>query len=97
MEDTRRASPTCGLAAKKARPELAVHVDRPKAALFGLTVTQVANTIRTNVGGTQAAFREGGNEYPIIVRLRDEDRQQVADVNDVLVHNAAGRCCRRRT
>ena len=56
------------------RPELAVMVDRPKAALLGLSVTGVANSIRTSVGGTQAAFfREAGNEYPIIVRLREED------------------------
>ena len=60
------------------RPELAVRVDRPKAALLGLTSTGVANTIRTNVAGTQAAlFRENGNEYPIIVRLREDERQQV--------------------
>src|SRR5204863_1485406 len=57
------------------RPELAIDVDRPKAALLGLSVTSVANSIRTSVGGTQAAFfREAGNEYPIVVRLRQEDR-----------------------
>jgi hydrophobic/amphiphilic exporter-1 (mainly G- bacteria), HAE1 family len=73
------------------RPELAVRVDRPKAALLGLTVTSIANTIRTNVAGTQAAmFREKGNEYPIIVRLREEERQQVDDVNDVLVSSTLG-------
>ena len=65
------------------RPELAIQVDRPKAALLGLSVTGVANSIRTNVGGTQAAFfRESGNEYPIIVRLREEDRERVEDIND---------------
>jgi hydrophobic/amphiphilic exporter-1 (mainly G- bacteria), HAE1 family len=73
------------------RPELAVEVDRPKAALFGLNTTQIANTIRTNVGGNIAAqYREGGYEYPIVVRLREEDRQHVEDVNDVLVTNQAG-------
>ena len=47
------------------RPELAVMVDRPKAALFGLSVTGVANSIRTSVGGTQAAFfREGRQRIP---------------------------------
>jgi multidrug efflux pump subunit AcrB len=57
------------------RPELAVRVDRDKAALLGLTVTGVANTIRTNLAGTQAAmFRDAGNEYPIVVRLRESDR-----------------------
>ena len=38
------------------RPELAVRVDRDKAAIFGLSVTAVADTLRTNVAGTQAAF-----------------------------------------
>ena len=48
-----------------------MQVDRPKAALFGLNTTTVANTIRTNVAGTVAAqFRQGGYEYPIIVRLQ---------------------------
>ena len=68
-----------------------MHVDRPKAALLGLTVTGIANTIRTNVAGTQAAmYREQGNEYPIIVRLREEERQQISDVHDVLLSTTLG-------
>jgi len=73
------------------RPELAIHVDRPKAALLGLSVTNIASSIRTSVGGTQAAFfRQGGNEYPIIVRLREEDRQGVDDINDILIGTPQG-------
>jgi HAE1 family hydrophobic/amphiphilic exporter-1 len=73
------------------RPELAVQVDRPKAALFGLSVTGVASSIRTSVGGTQAAFfREAGNEYPIVVRLRQEDRERIEDLNDILINTPAG-------
>jgi HAE1 family hydrophobic/amphiphilic exporter-1 len=73
------------------RPELAIQVDRPKAALLGLSVTGVANSIRTNVGGTQAAFfREAGNEYPIIVRLREEDRGRVEDISDILLSTGQG-------
>ncbi|HET7220191.1 MAG TPA: efflux RND transporter permease subunit, partial [Vicinamibacterales bacterium] len=73
------------------RPELAIQVDRPKAALLGLSVTGVANSIRTSVGGTQAAFfREAGNEYPIIVRLREEDRGRVEDISDILLSTSQG-------
>jgi HAE1 family hydrophobic/amphiphilic exporter-1 len=80
------------------RPELAVRVDRPKAALLGLTNTSIANTLRTNVAGTQAAmFREHGNEYPIVVRLREEDRRQVADVQEVLVSSAQGQVLPAKT
>jgi len=79
------------LARDEARPELAVQIDRPKAALFGLNTTQVADTIRTNVAGTVAAqYRQGGYEYPIIVRLKQEDRELVSDVNDVMITTAGG-------
>jgi HAE1 family hydrophobic/amphiphilic exporter-1 len=74
------------------RPELAVHVDRDKAAMLGMTVTGVADTIRTNIAGTQAAmYREGGNEYPIVVRLRESDRDEIASVGDVLLSTPQGR------
>jgi HAE1 family hydrophobic/amphiphilic exporter-1 len=73
------------------RPELAVRVDRAKAALLGVSATTLANTIRTNVSGTQAAlFRQSGKEYPIIVRLREDERQNVNDVDNVLISTAGG-------
>jgi hydrophobic/amphiphilic exporter-1 (mainly G- bacteria), HAE1 family len=76
---------------EEGRPEISIRVDRPKAALFGLSVTGVAETIQTNVAGTQAAFyRERGNEYPIVVRLREADRERIRDVEDVLVSTPTG-------
>ncbi len=76
---------------EEGRPELAVRVDRDIAARLGLTVTGVANTIRTNVAGTQAAmFRDAGNEYPIVVRLRQSDREEVSEVGDVLLSTPSG-------
>jgi hydrophobic/amphiphilic exporter-1 (mainly G- bacteria), HAE1 family len=76
---------------EEGRPELAVRVDRPKAALLGLTASSVANTVRTNVAGTQAAyFRDRGYEYPIIVRLREDDRSRIADVDDLLISTPLG-------
>jgi HAE1 family hydrophobic/amphiphilic exporter-1 len=59
--------------------------------MLGLTVTNVANSIRTSVGGTQAAFyRQEGKEYPIIVRLREEDRERVEDINAVRINTPQG-------
>jgi HAE1 family hydrophobic/amphiphilic exporter-1 len=73
------------------RPEISVRVDRPKAAMLGLTVSGVATTIQTNVAGTTAAqFRERGNEYPVVVRLREPDREQVSDVGDVPLSTPSG-------
>lgn len=76
---------------EEGRPELAVRIDRPKAALLGLRQSEVASTLRTNVAGTTAAyFRERGYEYPIIVRLREEDRGRVDDVNQVMLSTPQG-------
>ncbi|OGR90463.1 MAG: hypothetical protein A2V88_14900 [Elusimicrobia bacterium RBG_16_66_12] len=73
------------------RPELAVLVDRSKAAMLGMSVTSVANTLRTNIAGTQAAFyRERGFEYPIVVRLREEDRERIDDVDSLLLSTPGG-------
>ncbi len=91
MLDTTPGVADTRLQREEGRPELAVRVDRDKAALLGLTVTGVANTIRTNVAGTQAAmYRDAGNEYPIVVRLRQEDREEVSEVGDVLLSTPAG-------
>jgi HAE1 family hydrophobic/amphiphilic exporter-1 len=76
---------------EEGRPEIAIRIDRPKAAMLGMSVSSVATTIQTNVAGTTAAqYRERGNEYPIIVRLRPEDRGQIADVGDVLLSTPNG-------
>ena len=79
------------LAREEGRPEISVRIDRPKAAMLGMTPQYVASTIQTNVAGTQAVqFRERGNEYPVIVRLREADRGEVSDVGDVLVSTPGG-------
>jgi len=54
-------------------------------------VASVANTIQTNVAGTTAAqFRERGNEYPVVVQLREQDREAIGDVGDVLLSTPTG-------
>jgi len=51
----------------------------------------VATTIQTNVqGATAAQFRERGNEYPVVVRLKESDREEVADVGSVLLSTPSG-------
>jgi HAE1 family hydrophobic/amphiphilic exporter-1 len=59
--------------------------------MLGMSVQSVANTIQTNVQGTIAAqYRERGNEYPIVVRLREADREQISDIGDVLLATPGG-------
>ena len=86
------------MASEQGRPELAIQVDRAKAALLGLRVSQVADALRTGVAGTEAAFyRERGDEYPIVVRLREEDRLRTMDINDVPLSTPGGMVIPART
>ena len=65
-------------------PEMLVSVDRAKATAMGLAVSEVAETLETAIGGTRASmYREQGDEYDILVRLREEDRLNVGQVPQV--------------
>ena len=72
-------------------PELWIEIDREKASLLGLSVYSIANTISTDFSGkTATQYREGGNEYDILVQLAAEDRGDIADIEAVAVTAASG-------
>ncbi len=76
---------------REGRPEENLIIDREKIADLGLSVSQIAQVIQTNIGGGRAGvFREGGEEYPIIVRLQPEDRLSTHDLSNVTVKTAGG-------
>lgn len=76
---------------REGRPEQNLIVDREKIANLGLSVSQVARVIQTNVGGSRAgAFREGGEEFPIVVRLQPGDRLSTLDLSNVPVRAGSG-------
>ncbi|MGK7313562.1 MAG: efflux RND transporter permease subunit [Candidatus Longimicrobiales bacterium M2_2A_002] len=69
-----------------ARQELVIDVDREKAALYGLSTAEVGNTIRSAVQGAEAAkFRQGEDEYDIIVRLAERYREDLDALGDLTV------------
>jgi hydrophobe/amphiphile efflux-1 (HAE1) family protein len=77
---------------QQAKPELKIVVDREKASSLGLSVRAVGKTIETLFSGTTATkFRQGGDEYDVRVRLRDEDRTRIEDLRDVYVMTSDGR------
>ena len=67
-----------------ARPELRVEVDREKASLYGLSTNDVGFVVRGAINGLEAAkYRTGNDEYDIVVRLREEDRRELTDLNEL--------------
>jgi HAE1 family hydrophobic/amphiphilic exporter-1 len=73
-------------------PEYEVDFDREKLALNGLTSTTAAAAVSAAMSGTVASYyREDGEEYNIRVRFAPEFRESVEDIENIVVHNAAGR------
>jgi multidrug efflux pump subunit AcrB len=76
---------------ESARPELAVQVDREKAALHGLSTVAVGQAIRAAVQGVEAAkYRTQSEEYDIVVRLAEEDRRVLSVLEDITVESDDG-------
>ena len=72
----------------EARPEVKVVVDREKAALFDLNTNQVGMTVRQAINGVEASkFRDGKDEYDIVVRLSDEYRNDLSTLGNLTVFN----------
>ncbi len=75
----------------RAKPEIAFHVDREKAAILGLSTIEISNTIKAAVNGWRIGdYREGENEYGIIARLPEKNRQTIAQIESLLIPTAKG-------
>ncbi|TVQ40488.1 MAG: efflux RND transporter permease subunit [Spirochaetaceae bacterium] len=68
------------------RPEYAVRIDRGRAALHDVATANIANTVRTAINGaTVGTFRHKREEYDIVVRYRQSERDSVAALRNVMV------------
>jgi multidrug efflux pump subunit AcrB len=60
------------------KPELLVKIDRDKAGRFGISTNQIASELRTAIFGVEVSkYKDGEDEYPIQLRLKDEYRYDV--------------------
>lgn len=74
------------------RPELKVVVDKEKAARHGLNSATVASYVRSRINGYTAGFlKEDGDEYDILVRLSEEDRNSISDLENLTIPTSAGK------
>jgi HAE1 family hydrophobic/amphiphilic exporter-1 len=63
------------------KPELSVHIDRPKAADLGVSIGDAAEALRLLVGGDAVTtFNDGGEQYEVHLRAREEDRTTEAAI-----------------
>lgn len=68
------------------KPEILVHIDRDKAQRYGLSTQTIAYTIRQSLFGDEVSdFKVGEEEYPIMVRLKDEYRYDLSAMKNMKV------------
>ncbi len=74
------------------RAELKITFDKQKLALHGLNGSNVAMYVRNRVNGMAAGFlKEDGEEYNIVVRLREEYRSSISDIEQLSIPTPTGK------
>jgi len=76
---------------KEGNQEAVIHIDADKASNLGLSVGGIADTVSTYVLGRAATyFRDGGDEFRILVRLREGDRYSADQLGNLPIITPKG-------
>ncbi len=69
---------------EEGKPEYRIEIDREKAALMGLTVAQVGNTVQTvSLGKVATQYRKEDEEFDVRVRLQKKYRDDMDDIRNI--------------
>ncbi len=72
-------------------PEARLTIDRRKAADLQILVREIADALRTILAGTSAGqYREDGDEYKILVKVKDSDLLTLDELLDMTIHTNSG-------
>ena len=72
------------------KPELQVHIDRDKASQFGLRVGDVANTLRTLVGGEiVSTYKDADEQYDVWLRANPAGRSTAEALAQIALRPAS--------
>jgi len=76
----------------ESRPELSAAIDRAKASLLNVSVSDIASALETTIRGSEATvYREEGDEFNVLVRLQELDRDRLSDIEQVGVTTPSGK------
>jgi len=69
-------------------PEAKIHVAKDKAAVYNLSVKDISETTLLCIRGiVSSKFKQEGNEYDILVRLKERDRASVSQLRGIYIHS----------
>jgi HAE1 family hydrophobic/amphiphilic exporter-1 len=79
-----------------ASPEVHVAVDRQRAADLGVRMATIGSALRLMVAGEDeiSQYREGGEQYPVKVRVLDTQRRDMENVGRLTVTSSNGQAVR---
>lgn len=73
------------------RAELKINIDKEKVSRHGLDATNISNLVYNRVAGMASGYlKEDGEEYDIIIRLEEEDRNSITDIENLSIPTTAG-------
>lgn len=75
-----------------ASPEVHVSVDRARAADLGVRISDIGGALRLMVAGDDeiSTFRDGPEQYPVKIRVLEDQRRDVAAVGKLTVPSSTG-------
>jgi len=79
------------LSTEEGKPETRVDIDRGKLANFGLSIAEVGAALRIALtGDDDSKFRDGENDYTILIALDDFDKSEISDIKHLTFKNPRG-------
>jgi HAE1 family hydrophobic/amphiphilic exporter-1 len=73
------------------KPELAVEIDRDRAADLGVPVAAIAASLRALIAGDKVTeYKEGLDLYDVTLRLPDEEKRGLAQLGNLKVRSSRG-------
>lgn len=73
------------------KPELQIVLDQDKLARHGLTTSEVGQAMRNRIyGNRNTKFKESGEEYDIIIRLDEQFRSSLTEVENIIITDGKG-------
>ena len=77
--------------ADRTTPEYDVNIDRVRAAQYGLTVSQILNTLEADYGGTKAtSYVAGSTSVDVVVKMPEDYTRNYSNLNDITITNSSG-------
>ncbi|MBN2583348.1 MAG: efflux RND transporter permease subunit [Planctomycetes bacterium] len=73
------------------KPELRVVVERQRAALMNLSTGTIATSLKAAINGIEVSkYRDGNDDYDIVVRLPEQYRKRVSDIEALTIAGPGG-------